>query len=120
MPLVARITGAVKRGEGAAALAEGVVAVPGGFPYPSTAARLGLALLAVQRDGVAEASEQYMALKDAPRMVLLYISTDRVLGLLSVTMGQLEQAAAHYEDALEFTHRAGYRPELAWTCCDYA
>ena len=27
---------------------------------------------------------------------------------------------AHFEDALAFTRKAGYRPELAWTCCDYA
>ncbi len=23
-------------------------------------------------------------------------------------------------DALNFCRKAGYRPELAWTCCDYA
>ena len=26
----------------------------------------------------------------------------------------------HFEDALAFCRRAGYRPQLAWTCCDYA
>ena len=35
-------------------------------------------------------------------------------------MGDLDQAAAHFEDALAFCRKAGYRPELAWTCCDYA
>ncbi len=35
-------------------------------------------------------------------------------------MGQLDQAVSHFEDALVFCHKAGYRPELAWTCCDYA
>jgi len=39
---------------------------------------------------------------------------------LSHTMGNLDQAAAHFEEALTFCRRAGYRPELAWTCCDYA
>ena len=24
------------------------------------------------------------------------------------------------EEALAFCRKAGYRPELAWTCCDYA
>ena len=28
--------------------------------------------------------------------------------------------ARHYDDALAFCRKAGYRPELAWTCCDYA
>ncbi len=37
---------------------------------------------------------------------------------LNQTMG--DQAAAHFEDALAFCRNAGYRPELAWTCCDYA
>ena len=35
-------------------------------------------------------------------------------------MGNLKQAAAHFEDALAFCRKARYRPELAWTCCDYA
>ncbi len=47
-------------------------------------------------------------------------TTDRLLGLLAKTMGSLEQALGHFEDALVFCRKAGYRPELAWTCCDYA
>jgi hypothetical protein len=27
---------------------------------------------------------------------------------------------SHYEDGLAFCERAGYRPEYAWTACDYA
>ena len=45
---------------------------------------------------------------------------DHVLGLLSRTMGKLDQAAAHFEEALAFCRKAGCLPELAWTCCDYA
>jgi len=45
---------------------------------------------------------------------------DRVLGLLAHTMGNLDQAMSHFEDSLAFCRKAGYRPELAWTCCDYA
>ena len=26
----------------------------------------------------------------------------------------------HFEGALAFCRKARYRPELAWTCCDYA
>lgn len=26
----------------------------------------------------------------------------------------------HFEDALAFCRKAGYRPDLAWSCCDYA
>ena len=35
-------------------------------------------------------------------------------------MGKLDDAAGHFEEALNFCRKAGYRPELAWTCCDYA
>ncbi len=35
-------------------------------------------------------------------------------------MDNLDGAVAHFEDALAFCRKAGYRPELAWTCCDYA
>ncbi len=62
----------------------------------------------------------YSALASVPRMMLLYISTDRALGLLSQTMGNLEKASTHFEDALAFCRKAGYRPDLAWTCCDFA
>ncbi len=43
-----------------------------------------------------------------------------MLSLLAQTMGNLAQAVAHFEDALAFCRKGGYRPELAWTCCDYA
>ena len=46
--------------------------------------------------------------------------TNRLLGLLSHTMGNLDEASDHFEDALAFCRKAGYRPALAWTCCDYA
>jgi hypothetical protein len=47
------------------------------------------------------------------------IGMDRLLGLLAHTMGNLDQAAGDFEDSLSLC-RKGYRPELAWTCCDYA
>jgi hypothetical protein len=40
--------------------------------------------------------------------------------MLAQTIGNLHQAASHFEDAATFCRKAGYRPELAWTCCDYA
>jgi len=48
------------------------------------------------------------------------ISTLRLLGLLAHTMGDMDQAAAHFEDALAFCRKAGLRPEVAWNCCDYS
>ncbi len=48
------------------------------------------------------------------------LPVDRLLGMLAQTMGNLDPAAAHFEDAVTFCRKAGYRPQLAWTCCDYA
>ncbi len=45
---------------------------------------------------------------------------DRVLGLLSHTMAELDGAVGHFEEALAFCRKAGRRPQLAWTCYDYA
>ena len=35
-------------------------------------------------------------------------------------MGHSDQAMTHFVDATDFCRKAGYRPELAWSCCDYA
>jgi len=35
-------------------------------------------------------------------------------------MGDLDLAVGHFDDSLSFCRKAGFRPELAWTCCDYA
>lgn len=45
---------------------------------------------------------------------------DHILGLLAQTPGRREQAKGHFEEALGFCRKAGARPELAWSCCDYA
>ena len=50
----------------------------------------------------------------------LYISTDRLLGLLAHTMEEFDQAQSHFEDAVSFSRNASYRPELVWSLCDYA
>ena len=53
-------------------------------------------------------------------MICTGITANRLLGFLAHTTRDLDQAATHLEEALAFCRKAGYRPELAWTCCDYA
>ena len=48
------------------------------------------------------------------------VTVDRMLALLSQAMGNLEIAARHFENSTDFCRNVGSRPELAWTCCDYA
>ena len=80
-----------------------------------------LAMLAVQRGDQSAAEEHYAYLQgQRGTMITTVTSVDRLLGLLSQTMGNLDQAMSHFEDSLAFCRKAGYRPELAWTWCDYA
>ena len=122
----ALITGVMKHFELVEGIASSVLASPHVHTGPANAARIGLALIAVQCGDAGAAGELYVALETiggtmAPQCPLgPGLSGDRVLGLLSQTIGNLDQATSHFEDALAFCRKAGYRPELAWTCCDYA
>ena len=88
--------------------------------YSATMARVGLALIAVERGDVSSAEEQYIVLAEVPGIMVFYMGTDHVLGQLSVTLGRLDQAVGHFEDSLDFCRKPGYRPNLTWTCYDYA
>ena len=118
---VARITGVPDRLEIAEAATEAVLSEQSVVPNRALYVNAGSALVAVQK-GDRSAAEDHLAyfLGQRGTMILSVISADRILGLLSQTMGSLDQATGHFEDALAFCRKAGYRPELAWTCCDYA
>ena len=88
------------------------------LPIRVSTARRTLAVTAIARGDMDLAAEQYAALESESAIGL--ISTDRLLGRLARTMGDLDKSATHFEDGLAFCRKAGYRPELAWTCCDYA
>ena len=42
------------------------------------------------------------------------------MGILGQAMGEMDHAEAHYKETIAFFRKVGYRPELAWTWCDYA
>ena len=118
---VTRITGVPDRLEIAEADAQAVLSAKFIRPVAALYAKAGLALLAVQKDDQFAAEEHYAyLLGHRGTMIWTLSSADRLLGLLSQTMGNLDQATGHFEDALAFSRQAGYRPELAWTCYDYA
>lgn len=119
IPMVARITGGVDQLRIAENAAATVLSAEYSTSLVSRLARLGLAMMAVIREDAEAAREQYVSL-DLAAGCHTWISGDRVLGLLAQTMGDLNQGMAHFEDALAFCRKAGYRPELAWTCYDYA
>ena len=73
-----------------------------------------MAMLAVQRADTVAAKAQYSALEYTRGTLFARImSGDRLLGLLSQTLANLEQAMAHFDDGLAFCRKASYRPELA-------
>ncbi len=77
--------------------------------------------MSVQKGDQSVAEAHYAnLLRQRSTMIYTVSSVDRLLGLLSQTMGNADQAASHFQDSLSFCRKAGYRPELAWTCCDYA
>ena len=85
-------------------------------------ARAGLGLIAVQRADVSAAEALSASFQSRPggAIPFLPLSVDRLLGMLAVTAGRLDTSEAHFDKALEFCRRAGYRPELAWTASEYA
>jgi DNA-binding CsgD family transcriptional regulator len=121
MAVVGRITGKPEVVDVARTSAELLLGSQTTPPLSATWARTGLALLGDCDRDPATAQAHYAALGAVrSSMVLGSPAGDRVLGLLSTAMGDLDQAMTHFEDSLAFCRRAGYRPELAWTCYDYA
>ncbi|MCZ6535037.1 MAG: LuxR C-terminal-related transcriptional regulator [Chloroflexi bacterium] len=122
IPVVARITGVANRLDTAQEAAEAVLSSPAMVPLQALTVRTGLALMAVQRGDIVAAEKQYAALESQRGTMLpgWIANVDHLLGLLSQTMNNPDQAVTHFEDALAFCRNAGYRPELAWTCHDYA
>ena len=103
------------------ATAKEVVAWPAAPLLDVVRARIGLTFVALRRADLALAAEQYTELLPWRGTLLgIMVTTDRLLGLLTQILGNQDQAAEHFEEALAFCRKAGYRPELAWTCCDYA
>ena len=121
--LITRITGVERPID---ALERDVRAVISGRASPAahTTSRAGLALTAVLRGDVQEAAEHYPALEPQRGTMIehfwMVMAADHLLGLLAQTVGDLDKACGHFEDALAFCRKAGYRPEVAWTCHDYA
>jgi len=126
IPLSARITGDVDRFEVAEKIAEFVLARENAVPGFAQAARIGMALMAVQMNDVAGAGGLYAALESLAGTMSPTspngpgLAADRLLGLLARTLGNLDPAAAHFQAATAFCRKGGYRPELAWACYDYA
>ena len=121
VPLVARITGDTSGLDTVRAALESGMYASNAVRAFALGPRVGLALIAVERGDSAAAREHYKALVSLRGIIpISYMSADRLLGLLAHTMGDITHATSHFEDAISFCRKANYRPELAWSLCDYA
>jgi hypothetical protein len=122
IPMMILVTGTADQIGRAEKAAQAVLASRTAAPESSQWARLGLAILAVHQGHIAAAAEQYTHLQSSSAKMTKAgtVTIPRVLGLLAQTSGHVDLAASHFEDGLAFCRKAGYRPELAWTCYDYA
>ena len=123
IPVIARITGDVQHLKIADAAAQTVLSSPSATLIVTTWIKHALGQLAVLRQDPKAAEEIYsdlISLEHGRLYTAVDIVFDRLLGLLAVTIGNLDQGSAHFEEALNFCRKAGFTPELAWSCCDYA
>ncbi len=122
IPLAARITGRRDLLPQARATGEQLLATTSKAGHIDLFARVGLGMLAVVEQDKDLARQQYEALKAFRGLWVLFTMTsvDRVLGLLAATLGETESAQSHFQDAIDNCRRAGYRPELAWSLCDFS
>ena len=118
---VARATAATDRLALAESAAIANLSDPSVTPLFAMHAHAALGLMAVQRGDKSAASKHYSyLLGQRGTMLWAVTSVDRLLGLLSRCMGKTDQGVQHFEDALKFCGKAGFRPETAWVCHDYA
>ncbi len=121
IPLAARITGISHRFDVARETSQTLLSEPFLAPVWAEFVNTGLALQAIVESDIQACGLYYARLNTQRNRLMGYaMAGDRVLGLLSHMMDNLDLAAEHFEDSLAFCRKAGYRPELAWTCCDYA
>jgi len=108
--------------EAAEEAARTILSSPNAVPLITLAARAGMALIAMHRGDTEAVAREYPTLVDvAGRLVAVgFLQGDQLLGLLAHTIGRLDDAQSHFEDALAFCRKAGFRLELAWSLCDYA
>ena len=118
----AYVSGELRRFDVAREAAQIVLSSPGVSPTVASDTYVGLGFLAVLEKDEESAKRQYNNLKSLGMVFMDEANTSmhRLLGLLAMTFGQPQVAAAHFEDALQLCRDTGYRPELAWVSLEYA
>jgi len=79
-----------------------------------------LCSLALSEMDIPAIRRYYKLLKSLPRHFMERVDSNHMLGLLAQTAGMMNEASSHYAECIAFSREAGYLPELASTCHDYA
>ncbi len=90
--------------------------------YLSLSMRLAASTACLAESNMPEglADWAYNELEPLSKTAFNWRSVDRMLGRLARAKERHDDAVSHFEDGLVFCRNAGYGPELAWTCSDYA
>lgn len=122
IPCAGRISGDESQYEIAERAANAVLLAESATPAFAICARLGLGLIAIRRGDVSEAHRLYQAVESQVEASGLFtnFSTGRFLELLAHTMGDWNLAATYFETAVDSCRGGGQKPELAWSCYEYA
>jgi DNA-binding CsgD family transcriptional regulator len=122
VPLVVRISNDLKLLDTAREIALEVIRTRK-IPLHSVPGKMALAMIAVLEEDTDTAAKLYVEL-NKPDYKCVWpwgsYSVSRLLGNLCRIMGDLDSGAARFEEACELCKSAGFLPELAWTCLDYA
>ena len=79
--------------------------------------------MAIRRGHGDEAAEPYTELLKWNLNVVLgpgLLIRHRVLGIFATAIGKIGAAFEHFTASYELCRKAGFRPEQAWTCCDWS
>jgi len=122
IPLFDRIAGGADQLDAAQDAADAILSADNSSTVLRWGAMAGSALSSIREGDRSASADHYKSLLSGRGTVTVAVSLvlDRLLGLLAQSFGDLSLASEHFEDAMTFCSNAGYRPELAWTCCDYA
>jgi DNA-binding CsgD family transcriptional regulator/tetratricopeptide (TPR) repeat protein len=123
LPKMAWITGDTSRIDAAAEALGEIAAAGAPFEWVTMSRTFACALIAVLRGDREEARRFLDYYRPWKGLHLPWnasgMPTDALLALLLGTLGRHEEAMRAFEDALAFSRRSGYRPELARTCRDF-
>ena len=122
LPLIGRIKGKPFHRDVAEAAAEAILSSRNVQVLFKGIVWAGQSLRAIDEGDVDLAKKSYEGIKPLRGGLLgggNLTSADYILGLLANTIGDLDRSAGHFEDAVSFCRKSGYRPELAWVCYDY-